>query len=44
MDRPDGAVAGSVLGSVVHDLGNDIAQRLFKQARSDAARVQLLVL
>jgi len=44
LDRPDGAVAGGALGSVVHDLGNDIAQRLFKQARRDAARVQLLVM
>ncbi|MGB6671703.1 MAG: hypothetical protein WBE34_04650 [Candidatus Nitrosopolaris sp.] len=44
MDRPDGAVAGGALGPVLHDLGNDIAQRLFKQARTDEARVQLLVM
>jgi hypothetical protein len=44
LDLPDGGVAGGALGSVVHDLGNDIAQRLFKQARRDVARVQLLVM
>jgi hypothetical protein len=44
LDRPDGAVAGGALGCVVHDLGNDIAQRLFRKARRDAARVQLLVM
>jgi len=31
LDRPDGAVAGCVLGSVVHHLGNDIAQRLLSR-------------